>query len=301
MYKRFIQKICVENRNILSARPFFRESAISFSKNVTPCIKKAIPGSKNSTVESIAQAIKDLQKYDINYQLIVFIRDRWLGPFPKTAEVLFQRVHQARTKLIENNMPLAINRAKLFYRKTPKSHLSLMDMIGICAMGLTSAIDKYIGPYSQVFRGVIVGRCVGNLIDQYSETTIHFYPRDRRILYKANSLRSRQGIDDTGELAKAINKSFEQDKIEGKSVPKGKVTTSELNNLMLAASVVSADSTSTPMEGNEGYGVYQYYQDPGHTAEEGLIEKDMTTKLLTSVQGLPILYRKVLRLKGIKI
>lgn len=283
IYKKFLQKVCIQNKNILSARPYFRENAISFSKKVTPAIKAA--------------DIETLKTFNINYQFIKFIRDSWLGPFPKRAEQLFQRVHTARTILIENNMPLAINRAKLFYRKTPKSHLSLMDLIEICSMGLAAGIDKYCGEYTPVFRSVCIGRMVGNMIDSYSETTLHFYPSDKRILYKANSIRARQGIEDIEELANAVNESFKQDAKEGKSIPKGKITASELSSLMNAASTVSADATVN----DEGYGVYHYTMDPTQGIEEAYIEKESTDKMLALAKSLPMLHRKVLKLKGIKI
>src|SRR5271154_147124 len=72
VYKKFLQKVCIQNKNILSARPYFRETAVSFSKRITPAIK--------------AEDIQALQTFDINYQFIRFIRDSWLGPFPKRAE-----------------------------------------------------------------------------------------------------------------------------------------------------------------------------------------------------------------------
>src|SRR5271169_4979330 len=40
VYKKFLQKVCIQNKNILSARPYFRETAISFSKRITPTIKE---------------------------------------------------------------------------------------------------------------------------------------------------------------------------------------------------------------------------------------------------------------------
>lgn len=283
IYKKFLQRVCIQNKNILSARPYFRETAISFSKKITPAIKAA--------------DIETLKTFNINYQFIKFIRESWLGPFPKRAEQLFQRVHKARTILIENNMPLAINRAKLFYRKTPKSHLSLMDLIEICSMGLAAGIDKYCGEYTPVFRSVCIGRMVGNMIDSYSETTLHFYPSDKRILYKANSIRARQGIEDIVELANAVNESFKQDAKEGKSIPKGKITASELSSLMSAASTVSADATVN----DEGYGVYHYTMDPAQGIEESYIERESTDKMLSLAKRLPLLHRKVLKLKGIKI
>jgi hypothetical protein len=283
VYKKFLQRITLENRNILSARPYFRESAKTFSKSITPAIKFG--------------NIDELKKFDMNYQLIKFIKDHWLGPFPKRAEALFHRVHKARTVLVENNMPLAINRAKLFFRKTPRSHLTLMDMIGICSTGLAAGIDKWIGPYSTVFRSVCIGRMVGNLIDAYSETLLHFYPSDKRVLYKANSIKGRWGITDIDELAKAVNESFKDDEKEGKSIPKGEVISGALNDLLSAASTVSADATVN----DEGYGVYSYTADESQNMEANYVEKESTIEMLRYAKCLPILHRKILKLKGIKI
>lgn len=283
VYEKFLQKVCIQNKNILSARPYFRETAVVFSKRITPAIK--------------AGDIATLKTFDINYQFIRFIKQAWLGPFPKRAEQLFQRVHLARTRLIENNMPLAINRAKLFYRKTPKSHLTLMDFIGICSMGLAAGIDKWCGAYSPVFRSVCIGRMVGNMIDSYSETMLHFYPSDKRILYKAHTIRGRQGIDEIGELTDAVNKAFIADEAEGKTVPKTDLDKSELHALMNAASTVSADATVN----DEGYGVYQYTEDPNQNIEESYAEKETTEEMLWLAKGLPLIHRKVLKLKGIKI
>lgn len=283
IYKKFLQRVCIQNKNILSARPYFRETATSFSKRITPAIKE--------------EDIEVLKTFDINYQFIKFIRQSWLGPFPKRAEQLFQRVHKARTILIENNMPLAINRAKLFYRKTPKSHLTLMDFIGICAMGLAAGIDKWCGTYSPVFRSVCIGRMVGNMIDSYSETMLHFYPSDKRVLYKAHTIRGRRGIDEIHELTDAVNASFKQDELEGKTIPKNDINVSELSALMSAASTVSADATVN----DEGYGVYHFTEDATQDIEGSFIEREATDRMLLLAKSLPMLHRKVLRLKGIKL
>lgn len=283
VYKRFLQKITVTNRNILSARPYFRESAKDFSKKITPAIK--------------TNNIEELKKFNINYQFIKFIREEWRGAFPAKSEEFFHRVFKARTILIENNMPLAINRAKLFYRKTPRSHLTLMDFIGICSMGLAAGIDKWCGKYSPVFRSVCIGRMVGNMIDSYSETMLHFYPSDKRVLYKANSIRGRKGIDEVGELTTAVNDAFKEDEKEGKSIPKNEINSSELNTLMQAASTVSADATVN----EEGYGVYSYTEDANQDTEGSYIEKESTERMIHCAKDLPILHKKILRLKGVKI
>jgi hypothetical protein len=283
IYKKFLQKVCVQNKNILSARPYFRESAVTFSKKITPAIK--------------TENIEELKTFNINYQFIKFVKQHWLGPFPKKAEQLFQKVHLSRKILIENNIPLAINRAKLFYRKTPKSHISLMDFIGICALGLAAGVDKYCGPYSPVFRSVCIGRMVGNMIDSYSETMLHFYPSDRRILYKANTIKGRQGIEDIVELTNAVNQSFAQDGVEGKNIPKGTVSVPQLSELLNAASTVSSDATFN----DEGYGVYNYTPDISVDIESEYIEKETMSNMLRLAQKLPLIHRKILKLKGIKI
>lgn len=281
IYKRFLQKITVENRNILSARPYFRETGPNFSKKITPAIK--------------ARDTEALKTFDINFQLIEFIRDHWKGNFPKAAEIQYQRVYKARRILCENNMPLAINRAKLFYRKTPKGPLTLMDMINIASTGLASGVDKYVGKYSRMLNGVIIGRIVGNLIDAYSETTLHFYPSDRRIIYKANSLRSRKKIDDLEELADAVNKSFKEDALAGKNVPKVEVTAALLANLLNAASTVSSDSVVD----DDGVGVYDFTPAANPNAEEELIKRQTDVQLSAAIARLPLIHRKILKLKGV--
>lgn len=283
IYKKFLQHIRIKQKNILSARPYFRESAITFSKKITPAIK--------------AEDIETLKTFDINYQFIKFVKEKWLGPFPKRAQQLFDRVHEARNRLINLNMPLAINRAKLFYRKTPQGHLSLMDMIGICGMGLIAGIDKYVGEYRSVFRSVAIGRMVGNLIDEYSSTMLHFYPSDKRILYKAHTIRGRRGIDDVKELTEAVKKAFIDDAAEGKSIPKMNIDVGELSSLMSAASTCSADATVN----DEGFNVYNFTEDADQNIEESYINRETVNNMLTSARKLPILHKKVLRLKGIKI
>lgn len=282
IYKRFIQLIRIQNNNILSARPYFRESSDDFSSKITPALKKKDP--------------EALKVFGINFHMVKFMKDSWIGLWPKKLEVLYKRVERARTVLVENNLPLAINRAKIFYRKTPKGHLSFNDMIEVSAMGLCAAVDKYTGEYKANFCGVIIGRAVGNLIDAYSETVMHFYPSDRRILYRANSIRGRQGIHEIEDLTKAVNDSFAQDIKDGKTAPKA-VSVSELSALMSAASLISADSN----EGEEGFGVYNFTASTAESAEDILGHKQEMSQVSKIVKKLPLINQKVLKLKGIDI
>ena len=177
-----------------------------------------------------------------------------------------------------------------------------MDMIGICGMGLAAGIDKWCGTYTPVFRSVCIGRMVGNLIDAYSETMLHFYPSDKRILYKAHTIRGRKGIEDINALTEAVNQSFKDDEKEGKSIPKGEVTVSELSYLMSAASTVSADAKAVVNEfEGESFGVYDYTADETQDIEAQYMEMESTAQMLSLASKLPMMHRKVLKLKGIKI
>jgi DNA-directed RNA polymerase specialized sigma subunit len=286
IYKQFVLFVAVTNRNILSARPYFREKSKTFSSKITPAIKKG--------------DIQSLQTFHINYNLIKFIKERWKGPFPERSKKLFDKIVEARRKLIENNMPLAINRAKLFYRKVPKSHLSLMDMIGIAAMGLVSGVDKWVGEYTRVFNGVCIGRMTGNMIDSYSETTLHFYPSDRSILYRANSIRFRQDIQDLKQLADAINLSYKEDIKKGIKVPKEKITAEKLSHLLNAASPVGIE-----IESSENDSVTSnldfFIEEDSETPEEIVLRDDLVSKMIEAAQKLPLIQQKILRLKGVKI
>lgn len=288
VYKKFIQKIRHIDRNILYSKIYFRENSETFSRQITPYLKAEDP--------------EGLKKFKVNYNFILFCRDNWRGPLGAKAEKLFKRVERARRILGENNLPLVINVAKLFFRKVPRSTITLMDMIAVASMGLTSAIDKYTGDtngeYSKVFMSVAMNRATGNLIKLYSETHLHFYPSDRKILYKANSIRGRQGITDTTELASAINAAFLADSKEGMVVPKGQVTAAQLTELLGAATMVSVELTAKDDEDGTD-NAYDYTPDDKSTAEENLITTETNEKISKLITELPHIYRKVLRLKGI--
>lgn len=284
-YKKFIQKIRHIDRNILYAKVYFRESSETFSAKITPFLKSEDP--------------EGLKKFNINYNLIQFIKANWRGPLGAKAEKLYKRVEQARRMLIENNLPLAINSAKIFYRSVPKSGNTLLDMISVAAQGLGSAVDKYVGDkngeYSRVFCSVILGRVSGNLIKLNSETPLHFYPSDRKILYKANSIRGRQGIKDVTELAAAINAAFAADAKEGLVVPKEQVTPIQLQELLNAATLISVECTVD----EENFSAYDYTPDESASAEENLICVETNETIGKLITDLPPLYKKVLRLRGI--
>ena len=288
VYKKFINYILYENGNILNARPFFREKGTLFSKKISKDIK--------------LNYHENLKRYNINYQFIQFIVKNWSGQLPERAKKYHEEFLEARRILIENNLPLAINRAKIFYRKTPKSHLGLLDLIDICTTGLISGVDKFTGTYTEVWRSVCIGRMVGNMIEEYSKTSLRLYPSDRKILYRANSLKYRLQIEDIADLTRAVNESFERDKLEGKGIPKLPIQDDHIRTLLNSVHFESADSKiSVSNDGSDGVDVYDAAISGDKNIEETMIEKDMLDKISNSMRKLKILERKIIKLKGVTL
>lgn len=294
IYRKFIKRYnnddeeeveAVETENRLSAQPYFREKTENFKK-ISKAIKENDPHA--------------LMQYKINYQMIDFIAKNWRGKLPERAKRYYDEFIEARRILIENNLPLAINRAKLFYRTTPKSHLTLMDLIDICICGLMRGIDKYDDEYTKVWRSVCIGRMVGDMIEEYSKTFLRMYPSDKKILYRANALKHRMKITDITELTKAVNESFEQDKKEGKGVPKLPISELHIRTLLNASSYVAADPVREGDE-EEMATIYDVACDEGPSAEDRLIHDDLMDRLKQGAHVLTNIERKIIRLKGVNL
>lgn len=288
IYKKFILMVVVENKNILSARPFFRERSEVFSAEITPIIRGG--------------DVFKLKKFRVNYPFIKYVRDSWLGPFPAESQILFDQVTEARRKLVENNMPLAINKAKIFYRKVSQSHLTLNDLIGIAALGLINGIDKWVGGYDPKIRGMWIGRMTGNLIEDCSQTMIHFYPSDKHVLYRANSLRHQYQVDDSKILAKILASTFDDDRAQGRKPARDGVESDEIDSLLNASQLLSTDQPADPSRpGSETLlNLVDISQRHTDSIEETYANKEALVAVVSKIRGLPIVHRKVIKMKGIK-
>ena len=286
VYQKFINYIVNENGNILSARPYFRERSGVLSKGITKAIKENKP--------------EDLMKYHINYQLIDFIVSNWEGPLPERAGRYYREFLEARRILIENNLPLAINKAKIFYKKTPRSHLTLLDFINICTYGLISGVDKYAGEYDRVWGSVSANRMKGYMIEEYSKTFIRMFPTDKKILYRANKLKYQLKIESVQELTEVVNESFEKDAAEGKKVPKLPISEVQIRTLLNGTSYISANSKIDD-EDEDGLTIYDCTADSTQDVEEQVGNKEAFVKVKDASKNLQLIEKKVVRLKGVEI
>lgn len=284
-YQKFMAHILVENQNILTARPFFREKAKDFSKNITPALK-----SNNYT---------ELQKYHINFNFIRFLKNNWKGSLPKKCTEIYNKIETCRTELIENNLPLVINRARIFYESTPNNDVTLMDLINSATIGLISGIDKYKAEeFSKVFRSVCIGRMSGNMVDLYSETTLHFYPSDKKVLYKANIFRHRKNITDDEELWRAVNEDFAFE-AEEKGKKYNEISLGDFKQLLSAQSTISADASDD--EDENATNVFYYTKDDKVNIESTIIRQDSLYKVGLAIKDLTIIEKKILKLKGVSL
>lgn len=300
MYRRFITFICDEQKNILDARPFFRERQEVFAAKISKALK--------------ARDYKALYRFRVNYRFILFAleqskREKWVAKsFPQTGTLrsLANEITALRKEIVTINLPLAINRAQLFYSRTPRSHIARMDFVGIATDGLMSGIDKYTphkksGVDTKQFRSTAIGRMGGNFIEEYSETLLHFYPADKRKLYRANKITGRNaGQIDFDKLAQGVNDVAKMGEDGEIKVVENPTTPDEIANLMAAASTVSSDS-SLPSDPDAPEPIERFAA-PEATRPDVMVENGNAMRALAAALPiLSILQLKILRLKGVRI
>jgi hypothetical protein len=292
VYNAYISLICDTNKNILTSRPYFRERQ-------KICIKPIAKALKLRHAQSLYQ-------YDFNYNFVLFaMKTRQWPPDGKLAK-LARQISALRDEIVVSNMPLAISQARIFWAKAPMKtqdvRFTFMDFVQISADGLQSAVDKFVLPEGldenpakiKVWRAVAIGRMKGNFIEMFSETAIHFFPQDKRKLYRANKhLKDFNGQVDFEALADRVNKDLSED---------GLVTNaSELANLMGAAANAGngvgtdedADPNDAPLERASASADWQpdvRYEraETMHVLKQGIV-------------GLDVMEQKLIRMKGVNV
>lgn len=276
IYYKFLIFIKVEKGNILMARPFFRENSKTFGEKISPAFKE-----KN---------IQELKNFHINYKFMLFVIENWKGNVPPKALDAWEKHQEIRKQIIENSMPMAINEAMKFYKAVPKNHVTLMDMINASVSGLCIGVDKWVGPFRSVFRSVCLSRMKANIMDIYNQTVFHFYPSDKKIIYKYNLLKSKtkDRVLAQNEMLENINEYLKENN------DKRTLKNHELQGLMGGAFVGS-------VELEEGGSAYDSFIDDAEDIEEDLIKKDLLKKVLFKCQDLSIFERKIIKLKGVDL
>lgn len=290
VYAEFINYI-LEERKILSARPYFRERSKKFTAEISPLFK-----TRNA---------KGMYPYAVNYLFCQFaLKAR---PWPKYHKLraLFRKLTKLRNLIVVLNMPLAISRARIFFSRTPKSHISYLDLIQISAEGLMNGLDKYTpdetGIVAKTFRSTVLCRISGNQIESFSAPMIHFSPLDRRKLYRANKM--------VGKFADAIDYAKLAEKVntgDGKMDPMRPAeyaSGDEIAGLLTSQSFLSLDqkpAENENMENHPSRGQWDVAPDdvrPDVQAEQSEVLKTLSY----AISKLTVFERKLLRLKGVVV
>jgi DNA-directed RNA polymerase specialized sigma subunit len=280
VYKAFIRYIMEDQRNILAARPYFRERQDIFSASISPALR--------------AGKAKALYKFNVNYKFIAWVMNRFKWPPNGTLRKVSRRIEVIRNEIVALNTPLAIQRARIFFRYNPAAHLEFMDFVQIAVEGLIAAVDKFVLPYSPVFRAVAIGRMTGNFIESATEPLLHFYPKDKKKAYRAHKARKIHG-DNIDKIVEFVNRDV-PDKSDH-------TTSDEVIDLMAAATHVSAD-TAVPHIFTDGEAepmISNYAGDPELRPDVQFENREVMEVIGQGIHRLPIMHQKVLRLKGVEV
>jgi len=272
VYKNFMKFILNDQKNILAARIYFRERQDTFSNKIAKAFHQEKP--------------EKLYKFRINY---VFAAWACKNIKTKTKRLLrlLEKIKELRNNLCEMNLPLAINRSKIFWSKIPDTHLEYMDLIQASSEGLLIAIDKFVPPFKLVFRSVAIGRMVAYMIEDNSETIIKLSPTERRILYLINKARNTEKTENNQQILKIIKKTFPN------------VTMEYLNELVNASRtfniqpVKDKDNTTNDSISKKEADFYFKLTD---NMEESIVNRDLKKKLIPATKDLSVLEKKILSL-----
>lgn len=299
VYAAFVKKICEENGNILTSRPYFRERQ-------DVCI--------GPISHALARAdIKALQKFHFNYNFVAWTMKLYRWYSGSKLVKLSKQIEAARQEIVVLNTPLAISQARIFWSKAPAkaahTHLTYMDLVQVGLDGLLSATDKFVLPDAKRFRGaallrefrrfrpMAVQRMVGNFIEAYSETPIHFFPKYKRMLYRANKYLAKHGeVVDPQKLVDSVNKDA-----KGRFVPgAARTNTSEIFDLLAAASALGPTDSTPIVSGEEddrGSFLDRCPDSEDNRPDVRVEQAETMFRLKEVISALPIIERKMVRLR----
>lgn len=277
VYEKFMDFILdkkIGKGNMLSARAYFRERQTTFTKEMFPIFKVKKPAK--------------LVKFKVNYKFCKFVID--MLPANENQEIYkkFNEITYLRNMIIENTIPLGINRAHLFYKYNKNSKISFDDVEQSAQEGIIIAVDKFVPKDGKTksnrdFNGVSIGRMALEMRDSGSQTDVKFTPFENRLLYRIR-LFKKSHIDYTDD-------DLHQFVIESKVFRK--VTKSQIQNLINAAeNVISLDYNedgANPISDRIG--------DSKLNPEEELDKSESEVLIHIGMKSVSILERKVLSLK----
>lgn len=298
-YLAFINYICNVRKNLLLSRPFFRERQEICIGPITRAFK-----------------LKDtaaLSTFRTNYQFVAFIVKKSGLEIDQSLKDISNNIQKIRNEIIEQNMPLAISQARYFWRRAPArtkdTRFVVMDFIQSAADGLMSAVDKFVidpevlktNPSAiRTWRAVAIGRMRGNFIEMFSDTTLHFWPTDKRKIYRANKhVNKFKDVIDYQKLAEFVNEDLAEDGIT--------TTAEEIRQLLFAANMhdsntsMTVDDKTTVVNPEKPENQFEQITDEQWRPDTICEDQQLRSSLKDSISALSIFEQKLLQLHGVRM
>jgi hypothetical protein len=184
-----------------------------------------------------------------------------------------------------------------------------MDLVQIQSQALLLAIDKFVPPLKgrmshknilaayRKFRPVAIGIMIRDRLNAYSDGLLHFYPKDKVKLYRANKLlRNFTDDPDYEILSEMVNRGLADD---------CKTTPEDLSNLVAANSMVSVSAQGSASSLTSRHINEDRYQsiasDEATRPDKALEDREAHAMMMLSLHVLSVLEKKLLRLKGMSL
>lgn len=267
--------------NMLAARVYFRERQDTFSKKMYKAFHLKRP--------------KMLHKFKINYKFCVWCLEKYKGPNAKQLASILELMAPIRKEICEQNLPLALNRSRIFQTNTPKSHNSYMDISQSAAEGLMIAVDKFVPESGKVknnrdFNGVAIGKMSLEMRDTLSQTLVKLPPKEKRILYRARKAEQSNVNMTPTQVASYVSESF-------------KGTSSE-DIERIEAAVNNVSSMDEKVDGQ--FSLTEMYVDDSVSADESLQNAQLQSIITNEISNFSLIEKKLILMKfgeiyGIKI
>lgn len=184
IYRQFAEYIKKDLRDIRVSKIYFREREV--------------------TAKSLYRAIEDydakaLSKFRINYKFLKWMLGKDI-PQRLRIQKKYEKILSLREKIIQDNLALVMNRARIFQVKAKKNNLDHLDLIQIATDGFMVALDKFTPPDYFRFKSVAIGWMTNKMTDASNSGTVKLTSQDKRVLYRANLAIYKNDIKDFDKI-----------------------------------------------------------------------------------------------------
>jgi len=163
---------------------------------------------------TLSKIIKDrdavgLSAYRINYKFIKWSLGQDL-PEAKRLRRVYEDIVTVRKKIVEENLPLVVNKARIYQLKSRDARLEFMDFVQIAADGMMHAVDKFVPTDTNEggFLGVAIAWMFNKMSGASAEGQLKLTTRDKYILYRARIAIYRLNIEDPVKLLAYVRETF---------------------------------------------------------------------------------------------